>query len=112
MKDLINKINEFVNERDWGQFHSPKNLSMALGIEVAELQEHFQWLTQDESRNPNQAALEQIKEEIGDVFIYLIRLCTVLEIDIIEAADSKMEINSKKYPVEKAKGNALKSHLL
>jgi len=112
MKDTINIINKFIKERDWDKFHSPKNLSMALSIEVAELQEHFQWLTQDESRNISIETLEKVREEIGDVFIYLLRLCTVLEIDAVKAANDKIEINRKKYPIEKSKGNALKNHRL
>jgi dCTP diphosphatase len=105
MKNLMASINLFIEKRGWSQFHSPKNLSMALGIEVAEMQEHFQWLTQDESKNLSDEKLQYVKEEIGDVFIYLIRICQVLGIDPIKAANEKMILNEQKYPVEKSKGN-------
>jgi len=108
MKNLMTSIHQFINERDWNQFHSPKNLSMALGIEVAEMQEHFQWLTQEESKNLSEQKLQNVKEEIGDVLIYLIRICQVLGIDPINAATEKMILNEQKYPVEKSKGNMKK----
>ena len=108
MKHLMDSISEFVDERDWNQFHSPKNLSMALGVEVAELQEHFQWLTQEESGNLAEEKRQSVKEEIGDIFIYLIRLCQVLDIDPVNAANEKLAINKKKYPINKAKGSIKK----
>ena len=108
MQDLMLLIREFIKERDWEQFHSPKNLSMALSIEVSEIMEHFQWKTTEESRNLDEATLNEVKDEIGDTFVYLLRLCDELNIDPIEAANIKMKKNAEKYPVEKAKGNALK----
>ncbi len=108
MKELTQKLRDFAAKRDWDQFHSPKNLAMALSVEVAELVEHFQWLTEEESYTPEPGRLEKIKEEIGDVMIYLTRLSDRLGIDPMEAAGKKMKINEGKYPVEKAKGNSLK----
>ncbi|MDA8139511.1 MAG: nucleotide pyrophosphohydrolase [Desulfobacteraceae bacterium] len=108
MHALIDKLRQFAQERDWEQYHSPKNLAMALSVEVAELVEHFQWLTQEESRNLSPEKREKIKEEIGDVLIYLVNLADKLGIDPVEAAHEKIEKNRMKYPVAKAKGNALK----
>ena len=108
MKELTKKIRAFAQNRDWDQFHSPKNLAMALSVEVAEVVEHFQWLTQEESNRLDAEKLKQIREEIGDVMIYLARLADRLGIDPVQAAEEKMQINEKKYPVEKAKGLATK----
>lgn len=108
MDDLIRKVREFAENRDWGQFHSPKNLSMALSVEVAELMEHLQWLTEDQSREPDQKCLAQIKEEIGDVQIYLARLADQLGINPLEAAREKMSQNEVKYPIEASRGSAKK----
>ena len=108
MKELIKTIRNFAHRRDWDQFHSPKNLAMALSVEVAEIVEHFQWLTQAESTNMDAAKLAAIKEEIADVMIYLTRLADRLGIDPVQAAEEKMRINEKKYPVDKVKGIAAK----
>jgi len=108
MKELINNLRNFAQKRDWDQFHSPKNLAMALSVEVAELVEHFQWLTQAQSNNLDPVKLAEVKEEIADVMIYLTRLADRLGIDPVQAAEEKMRLNEKKYPVEKAKGNAAK----
>ena len=108
MKELTKKIRAFAQNRDWDQFHSPKNLAMALSVEVSEVVEHFQWLTQEESNRLEAEKLKQIREEIGDVMIYLARLADRLGIDPVQAAEEKMQINEKKYPVEKAKGRAAK----
>jgi len=108
MKELIKNIRKFAQKRDWDQFHSPKNLAMALSVEVAEIVEHFQWLTQAESDNLDPAKLAEIKEEIADVLIYLTRLADRLGINPVQAAEEKMQLNEKKYPVAKAKGNAAK----
>jgi len=108
MKELIIKIRNFAQQRDWDQFHSPKNLAMALSVEVAEIVEHFQWLTQAESKNVDAAKLAAIKEEIADVMIYLTQLADRLGIDPVQAAEEKMRINEKKYPVDKVKGIAAK----
>lgn len=108
MEELIRQIREFARERDWEEFHSPKNLAMALSVEVAEIAEHFQWLTQTESNNLDRGKLAEVEEEIADVLIYLTRLADRLGIDPIEAARKKIRINAKKYPVEKSKGKASK----
>ena len=108
MEELIRQIREFARERDWEEFHSPKNLAMALSVEVAEIAEHFQWLTQTESNNLDRGKLAEVEEEIADVLIYLTRLADRLGIDPIEAARKKMRINAKKYPVEMSKGKAAK----
>jgi dCTP diphosphatase len=108
MKELRDIIKDFNNERDWNQFHSPKNLVMALTVEVSELLEHFQWLTQEQSKDLSPAKKEKIGEEIGDILIYLVNLADKLDIDPIQAAQNKIEKNRKKYPVDKSKGKSLK----
>ena len=108
MKELIENIRNFAQERDWDQFHSPKNLAMALSVEAAEIVEHFQWLTQAESDRLDSVKLAEVKDEIADVMIYLTRLADRLGIDPVQAAEEKMRLNELKYPVEKAKGNAVK----
>jgi len=108
MKPLIKELRAFAKERDWEQFHSPKNLAMALSVEVAEIVEIFQWLTQEESRNLSFQQKEKVKEEIGDVLIFLANLADRLGIDPMEAAKEKLEINRKKYPAELVKGKANK----
>ena len=102
METLIKKLRVFAGERDWEKFHSPKNLSMALGVEVSEVMEHFQWLTEEESRNltPEKKAL--LEGEIGDVMIYLVRLADTLGIDPLDAALKKAALNEKRYPVNKS----------
>jgi dCTP diphosphatase len=108
MEELITKLREFAKERDWEQFHSPKNLAMALAVEIAEIIEHFQWLTEEETRNLDPDVLKKVREEIGDVQIYLARLADQLGISPLEAALEKLEINRRKYPPDKARGKATK----
>ena len=108
MKDLRDAIRAFIEERDWEQFHSPKNLAMALSVEVAEIVEHFQWLTEEQSQNLPPEKLAEVREEIGDVMIYLVELSGKLGIDSVEAAKAKLEINSQKYPAALVKGKASK----
>lgn len=110
LKDLVKEIDQFVQERDWSQFHSIKNLSMALSVEASELLEIFQWMTEEKS---NQAAQdenlrERIQDEVADIFIYLLRIINHTGIDLEKAVKLKMEKNAAKYPVEKAKGNSRK----
>ena len=105
---LAQTLEQFAVNRDWNQFHSPKNLSMALSVEAAELMEEFQWLTEEQSAKLAPEKLARVKDEIGDVFNYLVRLSTKLNIDLLKAANDKILINEKKYPVEKARGNAKK----
>jgi len=106
MKELRQQLREFAKERDWGQFHSPKNLAMALSVEVAEIVEIFQWLTEEESRNLNADRLQSVKEEIADVMIFLTNLADKLGIDPLEAAKEKVQINREKYPASIVKGKA------
>jgi NTP pyrophosphatase (non-canonical NTP hydrolase) len=106
--DLRNAIRVFIGARDWEQFHSPKNLAMALSVEVSEIVEHFQWLTEEQSRNLPPEKLAKIREEIGDVMIYLTEFADKLDIDPVEAAKSKVTINGQKYPADLVKGKASK----
>jgi dCTP diphosphatase len=108
LEDLRSAISAFIQERDWEQFHSPKNLAMALSVEVAEIVEHFQWLTEEDSKNLPPGKLTEVREEIGDVMIYLTELADKLGIDPVEAAKAKMTINGQKYPAELVKGKASK----
>jgi NTP pyrophosphatase (non-canonical NTP hydrolase) len=107
-KELGGKVQQFAEERDWAQFHSPKNLSMALAVECAELMEHFQWLTESQSRRLGRKQLREIEMELADVQIYLIRLSQVLGVDLISASKKKLVDNARKYPVSKARGSAKK----
>jgi dCTP diphosphatase len=105
---LREAIGTFIEERDWEQFHSPKNLAMALSVEVAEIVEYFQWLTEEQSKNLPPEKLAKVREEIGDVMIYLAEFGEKLGIDPVEAAKAKLEINRQKYPAELVKGKASK----
>ncbi len=108
LKELRAKINQFVTERDWAQFHTPKNLVMAMIVEAAELVEQFQWDTPIESQDLTPEKREAVAHELADTFVYLLRLAEVLEIDLIEATNVKIKLNALKYPVEKAKGSSAK----
>jgi dCTP diphosphatase len=99
--ELTEALRHFAAERDWEQYHSPKNLAMALSVEVAELTEQFQWLTQKESRVLSGAGKEAVREELADVLIYLVRLADRLDIDLLAAAEDKLAKNAEKYPVRK-----------
>lgn len=102
------QLRQFAEERDWDQFHSPKNLSMALIAEAAELVEHFQWLTEDQSRSLEQKKLDQVQEELADIQIYLIRIADKLNVDLLGAVSKKIEANAKKYPSDKVRGSSKK----
>jgi dCTP diphosphatase len=108
LNELKTKIATFVQERDWAQFHSPKNLAMAMIVEAAEVVEHFQWDTLEESFRPNDAKKKEIGYELADTLVYLIRLADVVGIDLIACANEKIELNAKKYPAEKCKGSNAK----
>ncbi len=108
MQELVSQLRRFAAERDWEQFHSPKNLAMALSVEVAEIVEVFQWLTEDQSRKLDGEKLDKVKEEIADVMIFLTNLADKLGIDPLEAAKEKIEKNRKKYPANIVKGKAHK----
>lgn len=105
---LRDDLRQFIAERDWAQFHAPKNLAMALSVEAAELLEHFQWLSEADSDRLPEDVLAQVADEIADVQLYLIGLADRLNVDILSAATRKMEKNASKYPVATARGNALK----
>jgi NTP pyrophosphatase (non-canonical NTP hydrolase) len=108
LDDLRHRIREFAEARAWERYHTPKNLAMALAVEAAELLEPFQWLTPGQSQALDAEQHEAVRQEIADVLIYLTRLADLLDIDLLDAAAHKLEINARKYPVEKARGNALK----
>jgi len=105
---LTARIRRFAAERDWEQFHTPKNLTMALAAEVGELIEQFQWLTDAQSSELTPAQRTAVSDEIADVFIYLVRLCDVVGVDLHRAALAKIEINEGRYPAERVRGSAKK----
>lgn len=105
---LRDRLRAFAAERDWEQFHSPKNLSMALMVEVAELMEHFQWLTEAESSQLPAESKLAVSEELADILLYLVRLSDRLEVDLRAAALHKLEKNAAKYPAEQVRGSAKK----
>ena len=102
---LRNSLRHFAAERDWDQFHSPKNLAISINVEAAELLEHFQWINEANSPDFSEDQLSKVGEEMADVFLYLIRLADKLDIDLIQAASKKLLVNAAKYPVDKAKGS-------
>jgi NTP pyrophosphatase (non-canonical NTP hydrolase) len=108
LQDLRARVNQFVAERDWAQFHTPKNLAMAMIVEAAELVEQFQWDTPQESQQLSPEKREAVSHELADTFVYLLRIAEVLEIDLIQATNQKIDLNALKYPVEKAKGSNAK----
>jgi dCTP diphosphatase len=108
LRDLRDALRQFAAERDWDQFHSPKNLAIALSVEVAELLENFQWLPDTESAAIAPDKRVRVREELADVLLYLIRLADKLDIDLAVAAAEKLEINATKYPVHKARGSSKK----
>ncbi|MDH4191484.1 MAG: nucleotide pyrophosphohydrolase [Betaproteobacteria bacterium] len=105
---LTEKLRAFANARDWSQFHSPKNLASALSVESGELLEHFQWLTDEQSRHLTVAQKQAVAMEVADVLLYLLRFCDTLGIDPLAAAHEKMVLNEQRYPVESARGNSKK----
>ncbi len=108
LEQLRERLRAFARARDWEQFHSPKNLSMALIVEAAELVEHFQWLTEAQSTQLDPKTFQAVEEEVADVFIYLVRLSDLLGINLLEAAARKIALNEKKYPAEEVRGSAKK----
>jgi dCTP diphosphatase len=108
LEQLRAQLEKFAAERDWDQFHNPKNLAMALTGEVGELVEHFQWLTFEEASNLPVATREEVALEAADVLLFLLRLCDKLGIDLADAARRKLALNARKYPVHKARGRATK----
>lgn len=112
LETLRARLDAFAAERDWDQFHNPKNLAMALAGEAGELIEHFQWLTFEEAANLPPEVRKEVALEAADVFLFLLRLCDKLDIDLAEAAERKLELNAKKYPVHKSRGRATKYNKL
>jgi len=108
LQGLAQQLDRFARDRDWKQFHSPKNLAAALVVEAGELLEHFQWLTEEQSRRLAPEQLEAVGAEIADVLLYLIQLSDVLGIDPVMAARAKLQVNASKYPVESARGSSKK----
>jgi len=108
LESLKRELREFAADRNWDQFHSPKNLVSALAVEAAELLEPFQWLTEEQSKALSPEKLQAVRKEIADVLIYVIRLADKLDIDILQAARDKIVENATRYPVEKAKGSIQK----
>ena len=108
MEELVQETRQFARERDWEQFHSPKNLAMALSVEAAEIVELFQWMTQEESRDLDEENLARLGEEIGDVMIYLTRLADQFGFDPMDLAKRKIAINAQKYPADLVRGKAKK----
>lgn len=106
--DIKLYLRRFAQERDWEKFHNPKNLATALSVEVAELNEHFQWLTPDQAANLEPLTLAAVSDEIADVQLYLIRLADVLGLDIATAVQHKTAKNEIKYPAAKVRGSAKK----
>lgn len=110
LDDLQQRLRTFTLERDWHQFHTPKNLAMALAGEAGELLELFQWLTPEESQQVMREAVaaERVRHELADVLAYLLRLADVLEVDLLSALAEKILVNESKYPVELARGRSAK----
>ena len=106
--ELRDRLRKFASDRDWNQFHSPKNIVMALSVEVSELLEHFQWMTEEESSNLDAETKAMVADEIADVQNYLVRLADKLDIDILEAAEVKFAKNEEKYPADLVRGSSKK----
>lgn len=108
LEDLRRRLAAFAAAREWDQFHSPKNLAMALAAEAGELLEHFQWLSESQSETLDAARRDAVALELADVLLYLVRLSDKLDIDLVAAAHRKIGLNEIKYPSDKARGNARK----
>ena len=108
LEHLREALRRFAAERDWHRFHTPKNLAAALSVEAAELLEHFQWLTAEESANLSEVTLSKVRLEMADVLLYLIRLADKLNVDLMSAATEEIRINAAKYPADQVRGDARK----
>ncbi len=106
LEQLRQQLAEFAAVRDWDQFHSPKNLAMALIAETAELVEHFQWLNEEQSYQLSTDKHQAVSHELADILIYLIRIADKLDVDLIAATFAKIQINETRYPIERVKGDA------
>lgn len=112
LERLRAQLATFAAERDWDQFHNPKNLAMALTVEAGELMEHFQWLSFEQAADLPRATRDEVALECADVLLFLLRLCDKLDIDLTAAAERKLKLNANKYPVEKSRGKATKYNKL
>ena len=108
IQQLAQRLQQFADARDWGQFHAPKNLASALIVEAGELLEHFQWMTEAQSRSLSAEQKQAVAHEMADVLLYLVQLSSALGVDLMAAAREKMAINESRYPVERAKGSSRK----
>ena len=108
LEDLAARLRAFARERDWEQFHAPKNLAMALAVETAELMEHFQWLTEKQSGELPPEARQLVAAELADVLIYTVRLADRLGVELEPAVEAKILVNAARYPVEKSRGSVKK----
>jgi NTP pyrophosphatase (non-canonical NTP hydrolase) len=108
LEALSFKLAQFAQKRDWEQFHTPKNLAMALAIEASEIMEIFQWLTAAQSQQLDEAKRQDLADELGDTLIYLVRLADMAGIDLLQAAEDKLSRNEEKYPADQVRGSARK----
>ena len=108
LQDVRDRLRKFASDRDWDQFHSPKNLAIALSVEASELLEHFQWITSEQSQSLSTEEISAVRKEMADVLLYLIRLSDKLDVDLLKAARDKLLENAQKFPVEKARGSSKK----
>jgi dCTP diphosphatase len=108
LQSLTQALRRFSAERDWEQFHSPKNLAAALTVEAAELLEHFQWLTEEQSRHLDEDKKTAVAEELADVLLYLLQLADKLQVDLPAAAERKLALNAVKYPAAQVRGTSKK----
>lgn len=108
MNTLRDALRKFAAERDWDQFHSPKNLAIALSVEASELLEHFQWLTEAQSGSLAPGKREEVRDEMADVLLYLVRLADKLGVDLVDAAEKKIAKNAQKYPAAQVRGSMKK----
>lgn len=106
--DLKERLRQFAGERDWDQYHSPKNLAMALIVEAAELVEHFQWITQEQSQSLSDDKRAEVEAELADILIYLVRIADKLDVDLYRAALAKLQHNAEKYPTDQVRGHSKK----
>ena len=105
LNDLKKLMAQFVHEREWQKYHTPKNLSMSIAIEAAELMEIFQWVSEQDSQSVLERNREEISNELADIFSYIVSFCNLYNIDLACALENKLKINAKKYPIEKVKGS-------
>ena len=108
LQSLKDRLRRFAEDRDWDKFHSPKNLAMALIVEAGELVEHFQWLTEDQSKRISKDELDKIEQELADILLYLVRLADKLDISLYDAVNKKISMNQTRYPAEQVRGSSKK----